>query len=45
MDENDGGSSSIEITYCPWCGTELPLTSSQQSEKSPAMMAAGLFFF
>ncbi|MDM5360382.1 hypothetical protein QUF78_21240 [Peribacillus sp. ACCC06369] len=20
----DGGSSSIEITYCPWCGTKLP---------------------
>lgn len=21
---HDGGSSSIEITYCPWCGSELP---------------------
>ena len=21
---HDGGSSSIEINYCPWCGTKLP---------------------
>ncbi|MGE7184225.1 DUF6980 family protein [Peribacillus sp. NPDC006672] len=21
---HDGGSSSIEITYCPWCGSKLP---------------------
>lgn len=21
-----GGSSSIEIAYCPWCGTKLPIS-------------------
>lgn len=21
---HDGGSSMIEISYCPWCGTSLP---------------------
>lgn len=21
---HDGGSSSLEITYCPWCGSKLP---------------------
>jgi hypothetical protein len=28
---HDGGSSVIEIQYCPWCGSKLPSTGDLES--------------
>jgi hypothetical protein len=28
---HDGGSSSIEIKYCPWCGSKLPVIGHSDS--------------
>ena len=27
---HDGESSSIEISYCPWCGTKLPMSKRDE---------------
>jgi hypothetical protein len=30
---HDGGSSVIEIAFCPWCGSKLPKIDSDESEE------------
>ncbi|MGW2145193.1 DUF6980 family protein [Nonomuraea bangladeshensis] len=37
---HDGGSSSIIITFCPWCGTRLP--ESQRDRWFDALEALGI---
>lgn len=32
---HDGGSSSISIDYCPWCGSKLPVSQRDRSFDEP----------
>ncbi len=37
---NDGGSSFVELAYCPWCGAKLP--ESRRDEWFNKLEAAGI---
>lgn len=32
---HDGGSSVVEIAFCPWCGTRLPAIDDGEDEDGP----------